>query len=38
MLYDGFKMSKDEGAEEFEEVQANLRKREEDVSQHFYIV
>jgi putative Ca2+/H+ antiporter (TMEM165/GDT1 family) len=31
MLYDGCKMSDEEGAEELEEVQANLRKQEESV-------
>lgn len=31
MLYDGIRMSKDEGAEELEEVQAALRRQEEDV-------
>jgi len=30
MLYDGVNMSKDEGAEELEEVQATLRRQEED--------
>ena len=34
MIYDGFKMSPDEGTEEFEEVQASLRRRDEDVSQY----
>jgi hypothetical protein len=32
MLYDGILMSKDEGAEELEEVQMDLRQREENVS------
>ena len=32
MLYDGWKMSPDEGQEEFEEVSAELKKREEEVS------
>jgi len=32
MLYDGMQMSKDEGAEELEEVQAALRRQEEDDS------
>ena len=31
MLYDGWKMSPDEGQEEFEEVSAELKKREEQV-------
>lgn len=31
MLYDGIQMGEDEGQEELEEVQANLRQREEDV-------
>lgn len=30
MLYDGFRMSADEGAEELEEVQATLRRRDDD--------
>jgi len=32
MLYDGIQMGEDEGAEEMEEVQMNLRQREDDVS------
>jgi len=32
MLYDGFQMSADEGAEEYEEVQLSLQRREEDES------
>ena len=35
MLYDGFKMSPDEGAEELEEVQASLRRRDDDVSYSY---
>jgi len=31
MLYDGIQMSSDEGAEELEEVQMDLRQREENV-------
>lgn len=31
MLYDGIQMGEDEAAEEMEEVQANLRQKEEDV-------
>ena len=33
MLYEGWKMSPDEGLEEYEEVSAELRKREEMVRQ-----
>jgi len=36
MLYDGIQMSKDEGAEELEEVQATLRRQEEDVGIRRY--
>lgn len=32
MVYDGIQMGEDEGAEEMEEVQMNLRQREDDVS------
>ncbi len=32
MLYEGYKMSPDEGQEEFKEVSEELRKREETVS------
>ena len=32
MLYEGWKMSPDEGKEEFEEVSEELRKKEEIVS------
>jgi hypothetical protein len=31
MLYDGYKMSADEGQEEFEEVQAELKSKDDDV-------
>lgn len=31
MMYDGINMGDDEGAEEMEEVQMNLRQREDDV-------
>ena len=31
MLYEGYKMSPEEGQEEFEEVSEELRKREETV-------
>ncbi len=31
MIYDGMRMSPNEGKEEYEEVQADLRKREEEV-------
>lgn len=32
MLYDGWKMKPDEGQEEFEEVSAELRRKDEPVS------
>lgn len=34
MLRDGFYMSPNEGQEELEEVQSDLRKREDEVSKH----
>jgi len=35
MLYDGIKMSPEEGTEELEEVQATLRKREDDLENQY---
>ena len=32
MLYEGYKMDPNEGQEEYEEVQAELKKKEEEVS------
>lgn len=33
MLYDGCKMSPDEGQEELEEVQAEIKSKDDDVSE-----
>ena len=35
MLREGLRMSPDEGQEELEEVQAEIKKKDEEVSQHF---
>lgn len=37
MLREGLKMSPDEGQEELEEVQAELKKKDEEVSCHWYM-
>jgi putative Ca2+/H+ antiporter (TMEM165/GDT1 family) len=35
MLYEGYKMDPNEGQEEYEEVQAELKKKEEEVKWYF---